>query len=408
MGFAEKIVLTALQYFSARLPTGEVNAVVVQVISKLLNEKLKSIKPLIQGPAEQALTREIGSPREWKRVNALKIATETVKAPSAPVFFGQTLAENTAFIDAMCQYVMNITTYAFALRFVSVGPLRNFILNLVHWRQRRDLPDIVKPLSDLIAERKLIQSSQHLGEDAKPFDCVQWAMDQAIPEERKTPEIIAQRLILVYSPIIHATAGAITNLLYDIASHKEWIEELREEISGCLAEEGGNWTPNAMAKMVKFDSFIQESFRMSSGLIPLTMLRVVTCDSFRLDEKFVFPKDTLLAFPTRAVQHDPDIFPKPDEFDPLRFYKIKHENRKAGPGSLHTSFQLTKIRFGHGRQACPGKFYAISLIKTIVGQMILRYDIRYAGGDRPRPAIIDLDPIVLPDPSVDLEFKARV
>jgi hypothetical protein len=39
--------------------------------------------------------------------------------------------------------------------------------------------------------------------------------------------------------------------------------------------------------------------------------------------------------------------------------------------------------------------------------MMLRYDIRYAGGDRPRPPQIDLEPILAPDTRVELEFRVR-
>lgn len=33
---------------------------------------------------------------------------------------------------------------------------------------------------------------------------------------------------------------------------------------------------------------------------------------------------------------------------------------------------------------------------------------RYAGGTRPRPETLDLEPVIAPDLSVDLEFMSRV
>jgi hypothetical protein len=46
-------------------------------------------------------------------------------------------------------------------------------------------------------------------------------------------------------------------------------------------------------------------------------------------------------------------------------------------------------------------------MKTIFGELILRYDIRYAGTDQSRRPTLDLEPVLAPDPSVELEFRVR-
>ncbi|KAL4860563.1 hypothetical protein BDV12DRAFT_209193 [Aspergillus spectabilis] len=389
------------KYFYVGLPTGEINNLAVQVVSKLLNGNLATVKALIQGETKKALAREIGSPTEWKRLNAWDIARKTAEAPGARVIFGQALADNERFVAAVAQYVSNIAAYGFALRYASMGPLKNIILYLLHWRHRRSLLAIVTPLNNVIAERKRVQSSQNLSEDKKPFDCVQWAMDQILPDEDKTGEAIARRLVLISTGTIETMAGIMAKQLVDLASHPECHEEIRAEIRESLVEENQGWTLKATAKMRKLESFIQESLRMTAGATPLTGLRVVTSSDFRLDDNIVLPKDTFIAFPTRSILYDAEIFPEPDKFDAFRFYKIK-ENKNAEPQPLQS-------KFGYGRQACPGRFYAINVMKTILGEMILRYDIRLAGGDGTRPATmgIDFDPLLLPDRSIDLEFRVR-
>jgi hypothetical protein len=48
--------------------------------------------------------------------------------------------------------------------------------------------------------------------------------------------------------------------LFDLASHREYIQPLREEVEKTIADLG--WTKEAMARMVKLDSFLKESSRL--------------------------------------------------------------------------------------------------------------------------------------------------
>ncbi|KAL4902035.1 cytochrome P450 [Aspergillus multicolor] len=210
-----------------------------------------------------ALAREIGNSPEWKRVKAKQIATEVVKAVSSRVVFGEALANNTAFVDAMHDYTSKVVPYAFALRYFNVGPLRDIILYLVHWRHRRELDIATQFVTDMTAERRQAQSPA-AAEDEKPFDCIQWALEQPVPEEEKTPEIIARRLLTVSAGTVDSTVTALLHFLYDLALHRECVADLREEISRCLAEEDGAWSQTSMAKMKKLDSSLQECFRVNA------------------------------------------------------------------------------------------------------------------------------------------------
>jgi hypothetical protein len=48
---------------------------------------------------------------------------------------------------------------------------------------------------------------------------------------------------------------------------------VRAEITECLAESGGGWSESLMAKMKKFDSFIQECFRITLGIVSCKFAR---------------------------------------------------------------------------------------------------------------------------------------
>lgn len=61
----------------------------------------------------------------------------------------------------------------------------------------------------------------------------------------------------------------------------------------------------------------------------MTGLRIVTGSGFRLDDNTVIPKDSLIAFPTRCVLYDPEIFPEPNKFDAFRFSKITEDGKST-------------------------------------------------------------------------------
>jgi hypothetical protein len=55
---------------------------------------------------------------------------------------------------------------------------------------------------------------------------------------------------------------ALTQALYDLAIHPEYVKPIRDEIEAIITEDG--WTKPAMQRMRKVDSFLKESQRLNS------------------------------------------------------------------------------------------------------------------------------------------------
>ena len=55
----------------------------------------------------------------------------------------------------------------------------------------------------------------------------------------------------------------LSDALVNIASYPEYVTQIRNEIEDVLEEEG--WSREALAKMVKLDSFMKESMRLGAG-----------------------------------------------------------------------------------------------------------------------------------------------
>ncbi|KAL4862292.1 hypothetical protein BDV12DRAFT_203196 [Aspergillus spectabilis] len=374
---------------------------VAQVGVKLVNANLSEIDPILQGRTAEFFNKEIGSPKQWKRVNVSTIVHDVVKHVSGRIVFGENLVDNPAFFKPMGRYSTRLVGFGMFARRLNIWPLNRIMIYICSWILERDLAVVTRFVAEEVAKRQ-----QQKPDSKKPFDCIQWAMEQDIPDSQKTPRLIAERLAYATSGMINTPPGTLMTLFFDAAYHRDFVDEIRTEIAEILAEDGNGWVETSISKMKKLEAFIQESLRVSPSLAPLTGWRQVMRDEFRFDDNLVLPKGSICTFPTYYMRNDPDTFEKPEKFDPLRFVKLKEEH--GGKEDLNSdAIQHRSLLFGYGRQGCPGRFYATRMMKLIVGVMISRYDIRYAGGDREKPVSWDIEPFFHPDTSIELEFRAR-
>lgn len=61
---------------------------------------------------------------------------------------------------------------------------------------------------------------------------------------------------------LNTSTHALTQAIYDICSHPEYIDDIRAEAVDALASEGGQWSHNVNKKLHLLDSFMKESLRL--------------------------------------------------------------------------------------------------------------------------------------------------
>lgn len=203
---------------------------------------------------------------------------------------------------------------------------------------------------------------------------------------------------------------------YDLAAHPELVPGLREEIETVLAAHGNQFTSPAMQKMRKLDSCLKETLRMHPAgqcknafslslscalpttnlLPPEAVFHRKVLKTFTLSTGQVIPAGVMIETPSYVVSHDAEIFPDPEKYDGLRFYRLRQQSEdfnKPGSGDKATSLdsaahnQLVSVSqnmltFGYGRHACPGRFFAANEVKMIVAKTLLTYDVRNIGEKR--------------------------
>jgi cytochrome P450 len=136
--------------------------------------------------------------------------------------------------------------------------------------------------------------------------------------------------------------------------------------------------------------------------------RVVQKD-IKLSDGTVLPIGTHFAMASDAILHDENNLPgggDPECFDGFRYVKLRED--PAHPENFNRfQFATTdniSLHFGHGRYACPGRFFASNEIKLILGHLLLRYDFKYPDG-RGRPQNLSADENIFPDPGEKVLFR---
>ena len=91
-------------------------------------------------------------------------------------------------------------------------------------------------------------------------------------------------------------------------------------------------------------------------------------------------------------------------FDPWRWADIRDDDAEALKHQM-VATGSTLLHFGHGKHACPGRFFAANELKGMLAHLVLEYDVRFKDGES-RPPSMEFGPILVP-PKAQLEFRKR-
>ena len=119
----------------------------------------------------------------------------------------------------------------------------------------------------IVPELKARRVTQTLKPDApKPVDMIQWVMESVREDARLGYSFETQSDIQMWIGMagMETTAVALTDCLYDLMVNQEYFEPLRQEIDAMWEETKGDFTHNALTKMIKLDSFVRESQRWNA------------------------------------------------------------------------------------------------------------------------------------------------
>lgn len=157
--------------------------------------------------------------------------------------------------------------------------------------------------------------------------------------------------------------------------------------------------------------------RVSSFATRGVMRKIVAKEGLRNEEEgWTAPYGSYVSVDLHNRQHDESIFPDPNKFDAFRFsrprekYEAEHPNSKNSEEFLKmrnlsmTSTGENFLPFGHGRHACPGRFFVQHELKMMLAYVTMNYEIPRLAE---RPANMWLGQSIVPNSKVALRVKRR-
>lgn len=237
-------------------------------------------------------------------------------------------------------------------------------------------------------------------------------------------DVLVRRLLVLNMVAIHTTSIVTTNTILDLYSspHKEeYLAGLREEVERVLREAGGEFSKNAINSMYRVDSAIRESMRISHLGDVGVRRDIIAEGGVDVGDDLHLPKGAKVVFPNHGIHNDPDFYGETaNQWDGFRFSRPREDYlaqiEKSGSETKDMSKVLEQknqnlistgtdfLSFGHGRHACPGRFFASQEMKLAIAHIVMNYDIEVVGGERPKN--ISVAGSVFP--SEDAEIRVRL
>ncbi|KAH8976597.1 cytochrome P450 [Lactarius hatsudake] len=312
---------------------------------------------------------------DWVEVPALKTMQRVICRVTNRVFVGAPLCRDRDYQALNLNLAINVMKFATILRLFP-----DFLKPLVT-RTISDLPSQVRREMEFIRpmyEERLARMEE-LGDekwDDGPNDMLMWLMNESKGVE-KSLEGVARRMLGVNFASIHTTSSTMTQVLYRLLANPEYVEPLRREVEAVVAEYG--WTTDGMDKMHKIDSFVRETQRLD-GLGIVVLIRMAL-RPFTFSNGITVPAGTYVAAPAGAIHADEEVYTDPDEFDGFRFARLR-ESSEGLAASKHQAGVTSPahMSFGHGRHACPGRFFAVTELKVILARIVTTYDLKLEDG----------------------------
>ncbi|EGN95203.1 hypothetical protein SERLA73DRAFT_77211 [Serpula lacrymans var. lacrymans S7.3] len=323
--------------------------------------------------------------KDWVKLPAFNAIMDVISRASSRVFVGLPLCRDHDWRSWNIQFALDIAYTALTLKIFPkfmtpyvIFPLTDTISPM--FRRRliakcftcipADIARGMNHLGPIIKERQRYLDEFGSEWADKPNDLLSWLMDEAQGEERSIRSLTL-RVYAISFAAIHTSSTIFTHALFQLAANPQYVQPLREEVMTIVEKEG--WSKAAMAKMHKVDSFIKEVLRFV-GTGSLAMHRKALKDFTFSDGTFI-PAGTLLAVPSIATHHDGETYENPGVFDPFRFAHLQTEKGQEIKRRM-VSVSADCIAFGYGRHACPGRFFAATVLKTMMAHIVVTYDVK--------------------------------
>jgi len=340
---------------------------------------------------------------DWTTFPVMPNIMQSIARITNRIFVGLPLCRNKEYLKVCIDYATAIFKSAGIIAFVPMI-LRPVIGPFLSPKEKA-LRHGMKFLGPLVEERLAKEAELGPNWPDKPDDFISWLLEDAQGSARTAPAI-SLRLLVLNMAALHTSTMALTGALFDLTTHPIHLEPMREEVEHVVKEHG--WTKAALDNMHKIDSFLRESQRMNDSIT--FMRKVVGKDGFAFSDGVVIPYGSFLCTSGRLVHHDSANYDDAEVFNGFRFSRVREEQDPSTNEGIFKRHMVSTgpdhLPFGHGKHACPGRFFATTELKAMFAHLLVSYDIK-AENEGVRPADYTFGALRMPSPTARILVRRR-
>ncbi|KAG6112407.1 hypothetical protein E4U14_002091 [Claviceps sp. LM454 group G7] len=357
---------------------------VSKLVKKRLTRSLNSIPATMSSEANFAIELNFGGHHDWQETVIHQDLLDVIARMISRLFWdGDEVCRNERWLTIMKNWSVNSVMAAFM---INMAP--RFLRPVI----RRFSPRVQQARRDYEAARAFLEPLIHtrrasrleaLAKGCEPpafNDIVDWI--DAEDEELACDPVALQMVLGVAA--VHTTAAVVTNTLAYLASQPSTLAPLRQEMAAELQKSGCQ--AGALRNLKLMDSAIKECLRLKPsgvfGMHRAALQDVTLPDGLRI-------RKGERVFVDIPHMRDPDLYEEPDTFDMYRFLRMRSDPDLAIKAPL-VNTSPEHLAFGHGTQACPGRFFAAVLIKVVLSHLLLKYDWQVAPGSQTESLAVGL------------------
>ncbi|KAF8913279.1 cytochrome P450 [Mucidula mucida] len=331
----------------------------------------------------------------WISVSPKDMIMDIVARASNRIFVGLPLCRNPEYLEINKKFTLDVVATAAVLRLFP-----EFM---------RPLVALALPSVESSIRKDIVATSRH-GSEFKDFD--ERKPDQAFriftdrlldvaSEQESSPDNVSRRLLTVNFAAIHTSSMTFTHALLHLADNPTYAEELRREVEAVVHTSG--WSLDSLKVMHKLGSFLAESHRVNAiGAGQLTHRRVKK--PFVFSDGTYLPAGSLVGVGVHSIHQDEHNYDSASEFSPWRF--VPDADTTTTPAMRMTKTSPMYLGFGHGRLACPGRFFAAMELHLMLAHIVLQYDVKFPDGEG-RPENLWFGTTCIPNPKAKILFRKR-
>ncbi|RYP19688.1 hypothetical protein DL765_003203 [Monosporascus sp. GIB2] len=164
------------------------------------------------------------------------------------------------------------------------------------------------------------------------------------------------------------TAASLSHILFLLARHPEHVDRLRQELLPHREVDGKSFEHRKIQHLDHLNAVINEALRLYP-VTPTTLVRKTPPEGIVVDGTFI-PGDMSVWTPSYVIGRSELAYEKPYEFIPERWY--------SEPAMIKEMAGYAP--FSTGPYGCIGKPLALLQLRTLVAEIVVRFNISFAPG----------------------------